>query len=248
MGCNQTQHLYHFLNQHHHPSVLFALLEPFCARPPAHLGFGLPVLDQSSRNVSFMTDIDAFTDLHHWSKLIILHQPHFDVNTFDQMVRAVNKRHDIEMVEYQFDEDHHGHNLELLRTIKQDSRSPQFVIVFGHKSLIEDMIISLRELSMLNFKFKWMFVLAESVPIDSFQAGVKDIISTSDISLVNNQVGQHCQQYHHQCLPRLIFEAIHQAYSAFEPEIESTNSTRLPIWIKNRFLSYLKVYVRKFWF
>lgn len=219
--------------------MLLALLDPFCPRPPPSLGFGLPVLEELSSSVSLLTEINTFADLQKWNKLIIMYETSLNVHAFDKLVNSLRARshEELEIIEYQLD---NGHDWQLLEALKLGN-GRQFVIVFGGKRIVEDLIVSLRQLFMLNFKFKWFFVMTESIAVEDLRPNVQEIISTSDISLAIKQVDRDCNLLRRQCLLQFLLDAIRRAFLAFEPELNENNSTRLPLWIKNRYLSYLKV-------
>ena len=130
-------------------------------------------------------------------------------------------------------------NLQILNSYKTHCRKCLFLVI-GSRLFIEKVILSSKDLSLINMANKWVFVLTERAPIGLLSDQVKDIVSESDILLVQSVRDRECTALHVHCLADLVANVLHKVFHHVHssPELSSRGQ------IKNRVLSQSKVSMR----
>lgn len=130
-------------------------------------------------------------------------------------------------------------NLEVLASIKRDS-SRKVLVVIGQIVFVEKILRAVQVLAMATLDNKWIFILSDWRKASDLDEGSKDIISMSNMLLLESAHNQNCKAIRFHCIQGLLFELIHQALLKVLPEKQSLR----PFQIKNRLLSTIRVSIK----
>lgn len=130
-------------------------------------------------------------------------------------------------------------NLQVLATHKMDNRKRLFVVI-ANRLMLEKIILTSKQLGLINHANKWIFVLTQRSSIELLSEQVKDIASQSDILIMHSVRDQDCSALKLDCILDLVQDTIRKAiYKVIsDSNYDFENHKRK---IKNRLLSETKV-------
>ena len=131
-------------------------------------------------------------------------------------------------------------NLQLLKTHKANCKKCLFLVI-GSRAFVEKVILSSKDLSLINMLNKWVFILTEPAPIGLLSDHVKDIVSESDILLTQSVRNHNCIAFQVECLVDIVADVLQKSF--YQVIVSSNLTTITRRQVKNRILSQSKVSV-----
>lgn len=131
-------------------------------------------------------------------------------------------------------------NLQTLKSLKVDIRKRLFLAIVD-TVMLEKVIFASKQLSLINHANKWIFVMTEKFSIDLLSDQVKDILSESDILLMQNVRDQDCSALKLDCMLELVEDSLLKAVDKVLNNSSYNLEDGSKRQFKNRLLSEIKV-------
>lgn len=247
--CRENVKLYRHIRKFCYESILFTFFQTVCERPPADIGFGIPIL-QSNNDVRPLLNDIGLSMVDSFKQIIVLYEDNLDLSNFHEyFYKALDK----DTIEYRL-ESETGFEPELVK-LNQDiiseckkMQTPTFFIVISRMILMEKIVKTFKTSSALNnYKNKWSFIVTDSINTDGefkISPETKEILSISDVFIVRQKSNRTCiiTNLQQVIVFNLIKTSIEKIFNdrIFYQFMNGTSSDR--IQIKNRLISEFRVF------
>lgn len=160
--------------------------------------------------------------------------------------RIVESEHDFTEESYDSKmNDRNGFNSsQLLEMFKKD-KSMKYFILIGDSKIIEEIIVSANQNSLLLLPRKWIVIITEPVTNAKFWDRMNPIFSVTDVAIVKRELSLYseCSELKEGCQMRLAFETLRDAIKKVIelPFYDFNDTNQIKAQTKNRVISEMRV-------